>query len=1246
MRRAVNAGRSNVSILGVVLVAIGLVVASSVPSSAQTAPRSRFVSGELLVKFKPAAGANERATAHRAAGATLLAQIPRTNVHRVRVPAGTEAEVIARYQRNPNVLYAELNFIRSVPESISGSSQSVPADHSFPEQWALNNTGQSFYCIPWIGGDLCFYSGTADADIDAPEAWAVTRGSAAVTVAVIDSGVDSTHPDIAPNYAGGDDFTSPDGNPMDDNGHGTHVAGTIAAAADNLTGTPGVPEGVSGVAPHARIKAYKVCLADGSCDDFAVQQGIARAITDGANIINMSLGGTEYSQSLNDAVQDAWNAGLVIVAGAGNDGTTELFYPAAFDHVVSVGAFDEDGARAYFSNYGSWVDIAAPGNAILSTYPMSVCGVSTTPGDTGCYEYLSGTSMATPHVSGAAALVWSRGDVTTNQQVVDVLLNSAEGKGVSGARLDSWTVHGGLNLHDAIVYGLSNLPPVADAGPDRTVSDTNGDGSELVNLDGSASHDSDGSITAYTWREGTNQIATGATTSVWLTDGVHTLTLEVTDDDGDSATDTAVITVERSNKVSVTVATAQATEAGPTSGTFVISRTGDTSAPLTVHLSVSGSATAGTDYVAIPNAVTIDAAAASASVAVAAIDDTVFESDETVVLTLTADPTYSLGSPTQATVTIVSDDLPSDLTVSSVTVPTLGAADADMPLADTTANKGTGGSPSSKTAFYLSLNTTIDGSDVLLGTRTVPALAAGASDSSSTTVHVPAGTLTGTYYVLAKADSDGVVSESSETNNMKVSGAIRIGPDLLMTALTAPASAAAGTSFSVSDTTKNQGGGSSDVSVTRFYLSLNALLETSDVALGERAVTILAAGGASTANTTLLLPSGTAPGTYYVIAQADGASTVRETTEGNNTKVSSTVKVGADLVVTSIAAPANAGAGMTISVTDATKNQGPGAAPPSSTGFYLSTNLTVGAGDVFLGSRDAGELAVGVTGTGSVSVQIPAGTAAGVYYVVGTADWNNTVAEATETNNDRASGPIKVGADLIVSAISASTTGTAGGSITVTDTTNNQSAVTIPESTTAFYLSTDFAYNPSSDVLLGSRTVPSLQPSGTSTASTPVVIPSGTAPGTYYVIGVADANNVVIENTETNNTRNSGSVKIGPDLIVALVNAPASAAAGTSITASDTTTNQGAGAAQPSSTSFYLSSNAVLDGADLRLASRAVPSLGPNVSNTGSVTLVIPASTSAGTWYIIAKSDGDDVLAESTENNNTRGKSITITAVP
>src|SRR5262249_21589599 len=132
------------------------------------------------------------------------------------------------------------------------------------------------------------------------------------------------------------------------------------------------------------------------------------------------------SQSLNDMVQAAWNAGIVIVAGAGNDGNTNLFYPAALDNVISVGAFDEDGNRASFSNYGPWVDISAPGNVIMSSYPMSACTAANVPGDMGCYTWLSGTSMATPHVSGAAALVWARSDVTSNQQVVDILLNSAD----------------------------------------------------------------------------------------------------------------------------------------------------------------------------------------------------------------------------------------------------------------------------------------------------------------------------------------------------------------------------------------------------------------------------------------------------------------------------------------------------------------------------------------------------------------------------------------------------------------------------------------------------------------------------------------------------------------------------------------------------------------------------------------------------------------------------------------------------
>jgi thermitase len=533
------------------LVALVLILAAFGDYLAAQAPNARqSKAGEILVKFRPGVLAAAKADAHRMGGGAALAEIARTHVQLVSVPPGAETAAIARYSQNPNVLYAEPNFIRRIPEltTHSGGTEVVPGDHYFDEQWALHNTGQEFYCIPWIFGDLCLYIGTPDADIDAPEAWAISTGvSTSIKVAVIDSGIDYNHPDLAANFAGGADFTSPDGDPMDDHGHGTHVAGTIAAAMNNLTGDPPAEEGVAGVAPNALILAYKVCIADGTCDDFAIQQGIAQAIIDGAKVINMSLGAPEFSQSVSDAVQDAWNAGIVIVAAAGNDGTTAEFYPAAYDNVISVAAFDEDHRRASFSNYGNWVDISAPGNVIMSAYPLWGCEIGTAPGDIGCYTWNSGTSMASPHVAGAAALVWSRGDVTTNAQVKDILLNSADPRGVDSVRLDSWTHHGGLNLHNAMSFATTNQNPTAGAGGDQTVTDNDLDGVVLVTLDGSASTDPDGSIASYEWREGATAIAFGVTPTVSLAVGVHTLTLLVTDQYGATDTDEVVITVRPGN---------------------------------------------------------------------------------------------------------------------------------------------------------------------------------------------------------------------------------------------------------------------------------------------------------------------------------------------------------------------------------------------------------------------------------------------------------------------------------------------------------------------------------------------------------------------------------------------------------------------------------------------------------------------------------------------------------------------------
>jgi thermitase len=440
------------------VVAVVLFVSAFVSTSwAQNSKANRFVSGEIIVKFKPGAAATAKAEAHRRGGGRLKHEIGRTGVELISIPAGTEAAALARYKNNPSVLYSEPNYIRTIPTGMRAAAGTtaapiVPGDHNFKEQWGLHNTGQQFLCLPWLFGDLCFYVGTPDADIDAPEAWATSTGSPNVTVAVIDSGVDYTHPDIAPNFAGGQDFFNGDLDPMDDLGHGTHVAGIIAAAMNNPTGDPAAPEGVVGVAPNARILAYKVCGADGTCSDFAIEQAIAQAVADHARVINMSFGGPDYSQSMDEALQAAWAAGLVLVAAAGNNGTTDLGYPAALPNVISVGAFDEDDNRASFSTYGDWVDIAAPGNVIMSTYPMDQCALTTDPGDTGCYTWLSGTSMASPFVAGAAALVWSRGDVTTNQGVVDVLLGSADPVGVASAPLNSWTMHGGLNIANALVH--------------------------------------------------------------------------------------------------------------------------------------------------------------------------------------------------------------------------------------------------------------------------------------------------------------------------------------------------------------------------------------------------------------------------------------------------------------------------------------------------------------------------------------------------------------------------------------------------------------------------------------------------------------------------------------------------------------------------------------------------------------------------------------------------------------------------
>jgi subtilisin family serine protease len=244
-------------------------------------------------------------------------------------------------------------------------------------------------------------------------AWNITEGSPTVVVAVIDSGVDYFHPDLAANIVDpGYDFYHDRVGGYDDNGHGTHCSGIIAAAKNGI--------GVRGIAPKVKILPVKFLGPDGSGDTADAVKAIDYAVARGAKILSNSWGGGGYSQLLDDAIQRALNAGVIFVAAAGNDGLDtdgSPNYPANYAGVISVGSSDSRDQRSSFSNYGTAsVEVFAPGTSIVSTYPG------------GTYKSLSGTSMATPQVSGALALALSAKPGITAAAATTALCDSAADK--------------------------------------------------------------------------------------------------------------------------------------------------------------------------------------------------------------------------------------------------------------------------------------------------------------------------------------------------------------------------------------------------------------------------------------------------------------------------------------------------------------------------------------------------------------------------------------------------------------------------------------------------------------------------------------------------------------------------------------------------------------------------------------------------------------------------------------------------
>jgi large repetitive protein len=338
-----------------------------------------------------------------------------------------------------------------------------------------------------------------------------------------------------------------------------------------------------------------------------------------------------------------------------------------------------------------------------------------------------------------------------------------------------------------------------------------------------------------------------------------------------------------------------------------------------------------------------------------------------------------------------------DLVVSSLSGPGTASPSATVTFTDTTSNRGAANALPSATAYYISANVVVDGGDTLVASRAVPALATGASHTGSVTFIMPAGLETGLYWILARADDGNTAGDAQPTNNV-AARQLLVGPDLIIASFTAPTVTAAALAITLADATRNQGGVAAGSSTTVFYLSADPLLDTSDVFLGSRAVPGLAAGETHSGSVVLVVPADTPTGSYYLFARADSGGAVIESQEANNT-YARLIRIGPDLGLSSLTLPASVRAGSVMSVSDVTHNQGGAAAGPSTTAYYLSADVVLSAGDVLLGGRVVPALAAGTSDAGTLTLTVAASTPPGTYYVIGRADATDEVVEALETNN-------------------------------------------------------------------------------------------------------------------------------------------------------------------------------------------------------------------------------------------------------
>ncbi len=415
-----------------VLLAMGLILVFAAAGPVQGAPEpapnfsADFVPGELIVGFKQTNLLRSFAMPRGVQAAKDAPRLNAVNAVVVDVPAGQEAAYRDELMRSDGVLFVEPNYIVAAADTIPNDPL-WGATPEFPNgQWNMLRTG-------------------------APAAWDVTQGSSGVTLAILDSGLDASHPEFAGRLLPGYDFYEHDSMPQDQCGHGTHVTGIAAATGNNA-------EGVAGLDWNAKILPVRVLGPNCDGSVAGVVEGLVWAVdVMGADVINLSIGTASPSRLLEYGTYYAYQRGAALVAASGNTGGTVL-YPARYPWVLAVGAVDRADNRASFSAYGAQLDLVAQGVSVLSTIPYSGSFTYQSTYHLGNrYGLLSGTSMASPHAAGAAAILAGRPGYTSPNQIYAALTATAEDVGAVG--FDIYTGSGLLRVDQALGFDPGSVTP-------------------------------------------------------------------------------------------------------------------------------------------------------------------------------------------------------------------------------------------------------------------------------------------------------------------------------------------------------------------------------------------------------------------------------------------------------------------------------------------------------------------------------------------------------------------------------------------------------------------------------------------------------------------------------------------------------------------------------------------------------------------------------------------------------------------